>query len=230
MSRRRHLPAVSISISSPSWRAQPGESTLLQETGAGEGLSTAPPDGNTDAAVLILINTSAAALSVICNKCRRRVWREQRNHYRPRGRSGEGTGAAQSARPANWLRWGLIKSGFSETFDRFAAGKSLFACQFKRPLKELILILIGTSYPPSQCAARIRNELLLCVCACARVRALAGVCALPQKKRQVKLTANTSDRPTNEGSAHTFSLQDPDPHLAPPPPHTCPPLPPPHPP
>lgn len=150
-------------------------------------MSAAPPDGNTDAAVLILINTSAAALSVICNKCRRRVWREKGNHYRPRGRSGSGssTGAAPSARPANWLRWGLIKPGFSETFDRFAVGKSLFACQFKRPLKELILILIGTSSLPSHCAARIRNELRprLCVCARARMHAGALLCVRSLRRR-----------------------------------------------
>lgn len=184
-----------------------------------------PPDGNMDAAVLILINTSATALSVICNKCRRCVWRERGNHYRPRGHSDCGTSTAPSAQPANWQRWGLIKPGFSETFDRFAVGKSLFACQFKKPLKELILILIGTSSLFSQCGARIRNELrpgrcvrrcrYTCWCVCLHSHRRRG------KTVQVKLTANTSDRPTNEGSAHTFSLQDPDLHLTSPPLPTC---------
>lgn len=96
-------------------------------------LSARPPDGNTETWLFSLSSIQRGSLSVICNKCPRHILRDLEII----------TGWGPTLLLIGCV--GPYQLRIFRDLWQIPIRKSLFSCQFKRPLKELILILIGTS-------------------------------------------------------------------------------------
>lgn len=92
------------------------------------------PDGNMASGLFSPSSIQQASLSVICNKCPRHIFRDLEEIITGWG-------------PALLLIGcvGPYQPRIFQDLWQIPIRKSLFSCQFKRLLKELILILIGTS-------------------------------------------------------------------------------------
>lgn len=152
-------------------------------------LGARPPDGNTETWLFSPSSIQQGSLSVICNKCPRHILRDLEII----------TGWGPTLLLIGCV--GPYQLRIFRDLWQIPIRKSLFSCQFKRPLKELILILIGTSsclHSELWGLKMSSGHVCMDVCAC--------VFILPEKRRetmQVKLTGNSSDQRMNEDSTHT---------------------------
>lgn len=112
------------------WEAgkQTDTQALLQDP-----LGARPPDGNTETWLFSPSSIQQGSLSVICNKCPRHILRDLEII----------TGWGPPLLLIGCV--GPYQLRIFQDLWQIPIQKSLFSCQFKRLLKELILILIGTS-------------------------------------------------------------------------------------
>lgn len=129
----------------------------------GSPLGARPPDGNTKTLLFSLSSIQQGSLSVICNKCPRYTLRDLEII----------TGWGPSLLLIGCI--GPYQLRIFQDLGRIPIRKSLFSCQFKRQLKELVLILIGTSSFLHSVLLRIKNGLSICVCVCGLVPATCWV-------------------------------------------------------
>lgn len=117
-------------------------------------LAARPPDGNTETWLFSSSSIQRGSLSVICNKCPRHILRDLEII----------TGWGPTLLLIGCI--GPYQLRIFRDLWQIPIRKSLFSCQFKKPLKELILILIGTSSCLHSELRGLKNELGACVYVC----------------------------------------------------------------
>lgn len=127
----------------------------------------ATPDGDTEILLYFLSSIQPGFLSVICSKCLHHTYRDWE--------------IITGCRPARLLigSIGPYQLRIFEDLWQIPIRKSLFTCQFKRLLKQLIFVLIGTSSPPHLTKTTLARGTLL------TSRYFATVCRSIQQVRAV---------------------------------------------
>lgn len=168
------------------WRGRERErETLLQAP-----LGARPPDGNMETWLFSSSSIQQGSLSVICNKCPRHILRDL----------GIITGWGPTLLLIGCV--GPYQLRIFRDLWQIPIRKSLFSCQFKRPLKELILILIGTSsclHSEPLGLKMSSRHVWMYACKCVWVREREMIFLWKKREAmQVKLMAKSSDQRMNE--------------------------------